>query len=382
MDSIDVIVIGAGPAGATAALNLAPTRQVVFVERRAGGVQRTGEALPPVARRLFADMGLLTEFLAEDHLPCYGNRSVWGADEPLETDFLRDLDGHGWHLDRTRFDDWLRRAAVRRGATLLMPARFDTIERDGARWRVRVVRDNGPVELLAPVVIDCGGRRAPAARRLGAQRRNAGERLVCAWALGTERHGNRGAGFSVVEAVEDGWWYTAPVPGRRRLVAFFTDADLLAKQLLGEGAALVRRAVATCQIGPLLEDAAFSPRQSGLTAAHHSFLDVCSGSGWIAAGDASVSFDPISSQGLLHALFSGLSAAEAADRYLTGEPDAPELYRRVIDDIKHVYSSRVAVCYATQTRWTAAPFWQRRFPALSGLGRRPDGRPDFFFHTT
>ncbi len=360
MESVDVVVIGAGPAGATAALNLAPTHQVVLVERRVDGLQRTGEALPPVARRLFADMGLLTEFLAEDHLRCYGNRALWGTNEPTETDFLRDLDGHGWHLDRTRFDDWLRRAAVRRGATLLMPARFDAIERDSARWRVRVARDNGPVELSAPVVIDCGGRRAPAARRLGAQRHNAGERLVCAWALGTERSGNRGAGFSVVEAVEDGWWYTAPVPACRRVLALFTDADLLAKRLTGDDTALVRRAMATCQIGPLMEEAAFIPRQSGLTAAHHSFLDACSGPGWFAAGDASISFDPISSQGLLHALFSGLSAAETADRYLLGEPNAPDLYRRVIDGIKHVYSSCVADYYAIETRWTAAPFWQRR----------------------
>jgi flavin-dependent dehydrogenase len=109
-----------------------------------------------------------------------------------------------------------------------------------------------------------------------------------------------------------------------------------------------------------MEEAAFIPRQSGLTAAHHSFLDPCSGPGWIAAGDASVSFDPISSQGLLHALFSGLSAAETADRYLLGEPYAPDLYQRVIDDIKHVYLSHAADYYATEARWTAAPFWQRR----------------------
>ncbi|MBV8520857.1 MAG: tryptophan 7-halogenase [Acetobacteraceae bacterium] len=360
MDSADVVIIGAGPAGAAAALNLAPMRHVVLVERRANGLQRTGEALPPVARRLFADMGLLAEFLAEGHLPCHGNRSVWGTDKPIETDFLRDLDGHGWHLDRTRFDDWLRRAAVKRGATPLMPARFDAIEREGARWRVRVVCDNGPAELSTPVVIDCGGRRAPAARRLGAQRQNAGERLVCAWALGTERSGNRGAGFTVVEAVEDGWWYTAPVPGRRRVLALFTDADLIGKRLAGDGAALVRCAMATCQIGPLMDDAAFRARQGGLTAAHHTFLDACSGLGWIAAGDASISFDPISSQGLLHALFSGLSAAEAAERYLTGAPDALDLYQRVIHGVKYVYASRVAAYYATETRWAAAPFWQRR----------------------
>jgi hypothetical protein len=143
-------------------------------------------------------------------------------------------------------------------------------------------------------------------------------------------------------------------------LAFFTDADLLARRLTGEGTALVGSAIATSQIGPLMEETAFSARQSGLTAAHHSFLDACSGPGWIAAGDASISFAPISSQGLLHALFSGLSAAEAADKYLMGEPEALDLYRRVLGDIKHVYASRVAAYYATETRWTAAPFWQRR----------------------
>ena len=48
-----------------------------MVERRMGALPRIGEALPPAARRLLADMGLLDAFLRERHTPCYGNRSVW-----------------------------------------------------------------------------------------------------------------------------------------------------------------------------------------------------------------------------------------------------------------------------------------------------------------
>ena len=110
----EVLILGGGPAGAIAALNLAPMRRVVLVERREQPAPRIGEALPPAARRLLTDMGLIDEFVAQGHAPCYGNRSIWGQIAPAETDFVRDPDGHGWHLDRARFDTWLRR--VGRGA--------------------------------------------------------------------------------------------------------------------------------------------------------------------------------------------------------------------------------------------------------------------------
>ncbi|MBV8119254.1 MAG: FAD-dependent monooxygenase [Alphaproteobacteria bacterium] len=74
----DVLILGAGPTGSVAALNLAPTRRVILVERRVGASPRIGEALPPTARRLLTDMDLLDGFLAEGHTPCYGNRAVWG----------------------------------------------------------------------------------------------------------------------------------------------------------------------------------------------------------------------------------------------------------------------------------------------------------------
>ena len=337
---------------------------MVLVERRADNLQRIGESLPPAARRLLADMGLLGAFLAEGHLPCHGNRAVWGDVAVHETDFLRDADGHGWHLDRCRFDAWLRFVAIERGAALLRPAKLAAIERDGEGWRASLMTRDGPVGLTAAFVIDSGGRAAPLARRLGAVRRPLGDRLVCGWVYGEARTNADDAGFSTVEAVEDGWWYTAPLPGQRRALAYFTDADLPAAQLAHDRGMLVASATATAAIGPLIDECAFVPLRGGIRAAHSSVLD-CTGPGWIAAGDASISFDPISSQGLLHALFTGLAAAAAADQYLMGRAAALGEYQRVIDRVKIAYLNHLTSCYASETRWPTARFWRRRAELLS-----------------
>jgi flavin-dependent dehydrogenase len=82
--------------------------------------------------------------------------------------------------------------------------------------------------------------------------------------------------------------------------------------------------------------------------------------GWLAAGDASISFDPLSAQGLLHALFSGLAAAEVAHFCLAGDDDAVPRYTRLMNSIHQAYQRRLDFYYASETRWPSAPFWQRR----------------------
>jgi flavin-dependent dehydrogenase len=355
----EILILGAGPAGAVAALNLAPTRRVVLVERRAQVSPRIGEALPPVARRLLAEMGLWDAFLEELHAPSYGNRSVWGGGELTETDFLRDPDGHGWHLDRARFDAWLLRVAVARGAMLLAPARLAEIRRDQRCWHVQLATDRGTTKVTVAFTIDAGGRVAPLARRLGAKR-CASDRLVCGWAHGRARSTGRGAGLTTVEAVEDGWWYTAPLPEGQRVLAFLTDADLPAARVAHYWERLVARAAETGEISRILAEGEFALASGGFTAAHSSTLRPCIGTGWIAAGDANMTFDPLSSQGLVHALFTGLAAAEAADSYLWGDSGALDRYQQLMYGVQSAYRRHLASWYSTEVRWPSAPFWRRR----------------------
>ena len=233
MQHYDVLVFGAGPAGSTAALNLAPLRRVALVEPRTEVPRRIGESLLPAASRLLGDMGILDSFQVEAHSPYYGNRSSWDLLTGAKPDFLRDPDGHGWHLDRPRFEAWLRRMAVERGSVLFAPARMEAIERGGDSWEVLLTTEAGAVPIVAGVVIDATGRGAHVARRLGASRCTQ-DRLVCGWVcleIAGEQTSGHGAGFTHIQATEDGWWYTAPIPGNRRMLAFHTDSDLPAARL-------------------------------------------------------------------------------------------------------------------------------------------------------
>jgi flavin-dependent dehydrogenase len=334
-------------------------RRVVLVERQRQSPSRIGEALPPAARRLLNDMGLIDEFIAQGHVPCYGNRSIWGRTAPKETDFLRDPDGHGWHLDRARFDAWLRHTAVARGAMPLMPARLLSIRRSDQGWQVRIATSGGEQIVSAAVAIDAGGRAAPLARQIGARRR-VSDRLVCGWVHGFACPMGRGSGLTVVEAVEDGWWYTGPLPDGRRVLAFFTDADLPAAAIAHNTAGLVDNTVTAPEIRAIVVESEFVPISGGFTAAHSSVLEPCGGSRWLAPGDAGMSFDPLSSQGLLHALFSGLAAAEAAHSCLAGDSDAVPRYRWLMNSIHRAYRRLLDFHYASEMRWPSALFWQRR----------------------
>lgn len=359
MREIDVLIVGGGPAGATAALNLAPLRRVAVVERSAEPSPRIGESLPGVARRLFRDMGLLDAFLAAGHAPCYAQRSVWGDARPQELDALRDPDGHGWHLDRVAFERWLREVARERGAELLAPATVEQIERDGGGWRVDVTRGTEVVQLRAAFVIDAAGRTAPVAKRLGARTR-VDDRLVCGWLYGRDG-GSGGSGMTYVEATEDGWWYTAPFAVGRRVLAFHTDADLPAARIARDRNSLLQHASATRELGALLASAGFvADETAGFTPANSAMLEPCAGDGFLAAGDAALAFDPLASQGILNALFTGLAAAEAADSHLGGDDEALDRYRRTIAGIAAAYRRHLALWYGTEQRWPHAEFWRRR----------------------
>lgn len=355
----DVVIIGAGPAGATAALNLAPLRRVLVVERLAKPADRIGESLAPAAWRLLTVMGLWADFVRDGHLPCYASRSAWGTPTPAERDSLADLDGHGWLLDRRRFEVRLRSSAVARGAALVAPARVTGLGRSGTGWTLKLEQYDRAVTIGARMMLDCGGRTSALLRPFGAERHTR-DRLICAWIYGTMAGGRRG-GVVYTESASDGWWYTAPLSDGRRVLAWHTDADLPGAAIVRNRATLLDRAARSPTLMVEIADASFSgtdhPR---VIAAHSSALTTAVGDGWLAAGDAALSFDPLSSQGLFHALYTGLAAAEAADRSLSGDASALVDYAAALARIDAAYRRNLGAWYQLERRWLDQEFWRRR----------------------
>ena len=326
----------------------------MLLDGRAEPGDRIGETLPGAARRLLETLGAWESFAAAGHRPCHARRSVWGAPDSVELDGFRDPAGPGWRLDRRRFEADLRAEASARGAKLIAPARVERVERDGSGWRLSLA---GGAAITARALVDAGGRASRLLREEGG-RRSAEDKLVCAWThLPLEREP---AEITYTESCADGWWYSAPLPGGRRLLAFHTDSDLASAGRL-TAQALFERARSLPALGAEIADSAPPlPGPARICAAHGARPDRPVGEGWLAAGDAALAFDPLSSQGLFNALYTGLTGGRAMASQLAGNVGAVPDYGSRLDEIWSAYALHRRVYYGQERRWPDAPFWARR----------------------
>ena len=162
--------------------------------------------------------------------------------------------------------------------------------------------------------------------------------------------------FTVVESTNSGWCYSALLRDDRLVVVLMTDADLLPREnrwdhLLAQAPETLKRIT---QHGGELQS---PPR------IHHaagSRLENAYGPGWIAAGDAALAFDPLSSYGVTSAMGSAYYAAHAASDFLAGKEKALPAYQAVLDLTWQNYIVQHRESYAVETRWSESTFWLRR----------------------
>jgi flavin-dependent dehydrogenase len=90
-------------------------------------------------------------------------------------------------------------------------------------------------------------------------------------------------------------------------------------------------------------------------------LDQCAAANWIAVGDAAAAFDPLSSKGIAHAIYTGHQAAMALIKTeQTHHPHALMAYDDHIHAIFTHYRHHLRLAYQTETRWPQARFWSSR----------------------
>lgn len=365
MSGFDVLIAGGGPAGAAAALTLLrhTTRRVAMVEGSDYAAARVGETVPPGIVALLDYLGVGDAFRADGHLPAHGTDAAWGGPR-LARDFLFTGRGTGWHLDRARFDRTLAAQVTAAGGTVLAPARVAGVRGEAGAWRVAVSARGGEArELEARFVVDATGKQASVARRLGA-RREVHDRLVGVTAYWCGDGGDR-AHVTLVETVPDGWWYSAVLPDRRLVTALMTDVETVRARGLHRAGALEGTLADAPETAARLE----GMRMCGtplVRPAQSQLLRPASGDGWIAAGDAAASFDPLSSMGIGHALSSGIEAARVAHASLESGGGTGDAYSAAVEQTFARYLSIRDAHYAVERRWMDAPFWAARQEA--GVG--------------
>jgi flavin-dependent dehydrogenase len=358
----DIAILGGGPAGCAAALALRRLGhdRVVVIEAGAYDRERIGESVPPDTGTLLESLGIRAEFLAESHDPCHGSRSAWGAPALGYNDFLFNPNGHGWHLDRRRFDRFLAERAEASGVQLRRGTEFRAAERDPTGFRLRLAGAEGEeTAIRARFVIDATGKRSHFAVHQGAKRLLLDQLTAIAgfFDLRGSEYQNR---LTLLEAAETGWWYAARLPGERLVVMIATDPDIVRARNLTDAeawrAALreTQHVAAAVAASPLIGDAVRA------WAAPSFRLDFPCGPAWLAIGDAAASYDPISAQGIHKALADGLAAAETAAAYLKGNAAALDAHAARIAAGFEDFRRNRKYFYDLEKRWQQSPFWLRR----------------------
>jgi len=160
----DAVVVGGGPAGATAAQTLAQKGKHVLLLDKRGRIKPCGGAIPP---RLIKDFQIPDELLvAKAKSARMVSPLGKTVDIPIENGFVG-------MVDRAQFDEWLRKRAVAAGA-VREDGLFETLQREGANVRIyyrtrgALDGDQGAVKsVLARAVVGADGAKSQVGRSAG-----------------------------------------------------------------------------------------------------------------------------------------------------------------------------------------------------------------------
>ena len=386
--NFNVLIIGAGPAGAVLALRLRqfrPDLSILLVEKSNFQKQRIGETLHAEANKLLHSLGLWETFQGQGHVPMPETSAVWGSEERYEHENIFGTSGKSWHLDRNHFDEFLANKAETQGAILLKETKVLSWEKKELGYTFELENCNAKFQVAADFVVDASGRKSYFATQVGVSKIRLDNLTGVFRFYQFEKNAALQDGTTLVETWENGWWYSALLPDGRLVVACMSDGDVLKNYGVGteDGwSALLAQSKHTLK----RVESAQSHSAMSIWPAASQCLDRVIGDRWMAIGDAASTFDPLSSQGIYKAIRSGIFGAYAIADFFAGKPEGLTKFETFIREEYDTYLEQWLHHYNEEQRWKNQTFWKRRhkkitlspFQKITANHLKPVGKTNYF----
>lgn len=319
----EVVVIGGGPAGATAATLVAKEgRRVLVLERERFPRYHIGESLIPETFWVLDRLGMLPKLRGSPFVEKHSVQFVSEQGRLSEPFYFADYKPHEssrtWQVSRAEFDALMLDNAREHGAEVREGIRvLDVLFEGGRAVGVRVVDEHGNEETIrCQVVVDAAGQSCIIQDRLGLREWDPVLKKAAIWTYwkGAARDTGRDAGSTLVMQTrgKTGWFWYIPLQDDLVSVGVVAPFDYLFKDRPGKDAeAIFFEEVDRC---PGVQPRIASAERIGAfrVAKEYSYRSrQVAGDGWVLVGDAFGFLDPLYSSGILLALKSGTLAADA-----------------------------------------------------------------------
>lgn len=353
-----VIVIGGGPSGSTAATLIAQKGyRVRLFEREKFPRFHIGESLIPQTYWTLKRLNMLDKMKGSHFIQKYSVQFVGASGRLSEPFYFWDNRPHEcsqtWQVRRSEFDQKMIENAAEHGVDVQQGVRVLEVLFEGDRAvGVRVQNEDGSREWIerADVIVDASGQSSLIMGKLGLREWDPVLKKAAVWTYweGAYRDTAKDEGATIVLQNQDktGWFWYIPLHDNIVSVGVVAGYEYLFKNRdTKDFEKLYHEEVAKC---PAVKQRIEIGKRADIyrAAKEYSYRSTrAAGNGWVLVGDAFGFLDPLYSSGVLLALKSGELAADAVCEGLAkGDTSAAQLGTWEADYVRGMDRMRSLVC--------------------------------------